>query len=125
MFDQRVIVTIAGPEDDLREIVFATGAILVDSTQTGKWGPQATVSEILAVRLEDRDPQGNDPAAFVRGMEEGDPQNFDPAAFVRGLGDARRGAVCRYVAGVVAKQQRARLAAHHPDPDEERTPSDV
>ena len=107
MFDQRVIVTIAGPEDDLREIVFPAGAILVDSTQTGKWGPQAAVSEILAVRIADSDAEG-----------------FDPAAFVRGLPDAHRGAVMRYVAEAVARQQRARLTSHH-DPDDERTPSDV
>jgi len=125
MFDQRIIVTIAGPEDDLREIVFPVGTILGDLAQTGKWGPQAAVSEILAVRIEDSDPQGIDPASFVRGMEDSDPQNFDPAAFVRGMGDARRGAVMRYVAGVVAKQQRARLTSHHPDNDQERTSNDV
>jgi len=107
MYEQKIVFTLEGPEGRLDEITFAAGAILVDSTQTGKWGPQAAVSEILAVRIADSDAEG-----------------FDPAAFVRGLPDAHRGAVMRYVAEAVAKQQRARLTAHH-DHDEERTPSDV
>ena len=103
MYEQKIVFTIEGPEGRLDEITFqaSDGAILVDSTNTKKHNPQVAVSQLVAVRLEDSDAG-----------------TFDPAAFVRGIPSHRRGVVMRYVASVIAKQERARLTSVYLDNDE-------
>jgi hypothetical protein len=103
---RRVIFTLEGPEGRLDRLVFEAGATLVDSSSMKKYAPIVTVSQVLAVRVED------DEAATT----------FDPVAFCETISPAlldvlhdeihRRNAVAEQ-----AKAERRRLTSYFPDND--------